>query len=119
LKRKRNVDTVITTRLLAFDDFVMTPCTRHLDFDPELASMVAAGLPAQSPVPMAVRYASLEAKSELAMDLVEMALCRIQSVVEALLGRFDGGDHPVPPRTATGRCDASDRHDCRRSRGTT
>jgi hypothetical protein len=89
-KGKNNVETVIATRLLAFDDFVMTPCTSYLDFDPELAWMMAAGLPKESTVPMAERYASAEAKSELATDLTEMALCSVASVREALLERFAG-----------------------------
>jgi hypothetical protein len=79
---------VVATRLLAFDDFVMTPCTSYLDFDPELASMLAAGLPKESTVPMAERYASAEAKLELTMDLTEMALCSVESVREALVERF-------------------------------
>jgi hypothetical protein len=87
-KRRKNVETVIATRLLAFDDLVMTPCTSYLDFDPELACMMAAGLPKESSVPMAERYASAEAKSELATDLTAMALCSVESVREALLERF-------------------------------
>jgi hypothetical protein len=89
-KGRKNVETVIATRLLAFDDLVMTPCTAYLDFDPELACMMAAGLPKESTVPMPERYASAEAKSELATDLTEMALCSVASVREALLERFAG-----------------------------
>ena len=66
-------------------------CTSYLDFDPELAHMMAAGLPKESTVPMAERFASAAAKSELATDLTEMALCRVESVREALLERFAGG----------------------------
>lgn len=90
-KAKKHVAKVIATRLLAFDDFVMTPCTSYLDFDPELACMMAAGLPKESTVPMAERYASVEAKSELATHLTEMALCSVESVREALLERFATG----------------------------
>ncbi len=43
-------DVVIATRLLAFDGFVMTPCTSYLDFDPALAHILAAGLPKEFPV---------------------------------------------------------------------
>jgi hypothetical protein len=38
-------DAVIATRLLAFDDLVMTPCTSYLPFDAGLAQMLAVGLP--------------------------------------------------------------------------
>jgi hypothetical protein len=95
-KGRKNVETVIATRLLAFDDFVMTPCTSYLDFDPELACMMAAGLPKESNVPMAERYASAEAKSELAAALTEMALCSVESVREALLERFAAGAEASP-----------------------
>src|SRR5580658_5111980 len=44
-KGRRRREMVIATRLLAFDDFVMTPCTSFLDFEPELAQILAAGLP--------------------------------------------------------------------------
>jgi hypothetical protein len=81
-------ETVIATRLLAFDDFAMTPCTSYLPVDPELARMLAAGLPKESTVPMAKRYASAEAKLELAMEVTEMALCSVESVREGLIERF-------------------------------
>jgi len=95
-KGKKNVETVIATRLLAFDDFVMTPCTSYLDFDPELACMMAAGLAKESTVPMAERFASAEAKSRLATDLTEMALCSVESVRGALLERFAAGAEASP-----------------------
>jgi len=92
-KYKANDETVIVTRLLAFDNFVMTPCTSYLDFDPQLARMMAAGLRKESLVPIAERYASPRAKGELAADLTEMAICSIESVREALLDRF--GEEPM------------------------
>ncbi len=70
--------------------------TSYLDFHPELARMIAAGLPKESTVPMAERYASAEAKSKLARDLTEMALCSVGSVREALLERFAGGAEAAP-----------------------
>lgn len=82
----------IVTRLLVFEDFCMTPCTSWLDFDPELAQMLAAGLAGESHVPMAERYASVEQKAELAAQLIEMALCSVASVREGLIERF-GLDH--------------------------
>ena len=51
--------------------------------------MVVAGLKQQAGVPMAQRYASPEAKSDLAADLMEMALCSAESVREELEERFD------------------------------
>lgn len=87
-KRKKKDEKVIVTRRLVFDDFVMTPCTSYLDFDPELARMMAKGLHNESALPMAERYTSVEAKAELATDMMEMALCSIESVRESLVERF-------------------------------
>jgi hypothetical protein len=95
---RRRREMVIATHLLAFDDFVMTPCTSFLDFDPEFARMLTAGLPKESTVPMAERYASPLAMSELATDLTEMALCSIESVKEALVERFDSSSRASVPR---------------------
>jgi hypothetical protein len=89
----------IVSRMLVFDDFCMTPCTSWLDFDPELARMMAAGLAAESAVPMAARYSSAEKKTELAADLIEMALCSPDSVREVLEGRF-GANMSASPATA-------------------
>lgn len=97
-KWNRRREVVIATRVLTFDDFVMTPCTSYLDFDPELARMMADGLPNESTVPMAERYASAEAKTELATELTEMALCSIASVRESLVERFAGSTDTAPPR---------------------
>jgi hypothetical protein len=87
-KDEESGEAVIATRLLAFEDFAMTPCTSCLPFDAELARMLAAGLPKESTVPMAERYASPEPKLELATDLTEMALCSVESVREGLVERF-------------------------------
>jgi hypothetical protein len=84
----KNKETIIATRLLAFDDFAMTPGTSYLGFDPELAQMMASGTRNESVVPMAERYASAEARVELANELVEMALCSVVSVRAGLLDRF-------------------------------
>jgi hypothetical protein len=87
-KRKTQDERFIVSRLLVFDDFSMTPCTSWRDFDPELARMLAAGLVAELPVPMAERFASAEKTTQLAADLVEMALCSVESVNEGLIERF-------------------------------
>jgi len=89
-KDRTRDEVVIATRLLAFDGFVMTPCTSYLDFDPALAHLLAVGLPTESTVPMAERYASTEARRALATDLTRMALSSIESVQAALAKRFAG-----------------------------
>jgi len=92
-KERTRGELVILTRLLSFDGFVMTPSTAFLDFEPHLARLLAAGLPKESTVPMADRYASADARRVLGMDLTSMALSSVESVRQALLVRFGG----VPP----------------------
>jgi hypothetical protein len=94
---KRQEEKFIVTRLLVFEDFSMTPCTSWLDFDPELARMLSAGLTGESPVSMAERFASPEKRTELAADLMEMVLCSVESVREALIGRFGMAMPPAMP----------------------
>jgi len=45
---------------------------------------------------MAERHASAEARSELATDLTEMALCSVESMRAALLERFAAGAEASP-----------------------
>ena len=85
---ERRDEKIIATRLLVFEDFSMTPCTSWLDFDPDLARMLSAGLAGESSVPMAERFASPEKKAELAADLMGMGLCSVASVREGLIERF-------------------------------
>jgi hypothetical protein len=87
-KRNPDEDQIIAAHVLAFDDFVMTPCTSYLDFDREAAELLAEGLPTESKVPMAKRFAGPEARVALAADLMDMALCTVESVTDALRERF-------------------------------
>ena len=95
LSRRRSKDEkVIMTRVLEFEAFSMTPCTSWLDFDPVSARMLAEGLRHESPVPLAERLASADARLEFDTDLVEMAICSVQSVREGLENRYG---RPTPP----------------------
>jgi hypothetical protein len=87
-KLKEREEMVIATHLLEFDDFAMTPCTSYLDFDAELARVLAEGLPTESRVPLAKRFVSASAKADLAADLMDMAVCSVESVMDALRDRF-------------------------------
>jgi hypothetical protein len=94
-KGRKNVEAVIAARVLAFEDFAITPCTSYLDFHGELARMMAAGLRKGSTVPMAER-ASAQPKSELGTGWPSGALQRRVGEGGALLARLAGGAEASP-----------------------
>ena len=95
-KERSRGEIVILARVLPFDGFAMTPCTPYLDFDPQVARMLAAGLPLESSVPMTERYTSVGARLALSTDLSRMALSSVDSVKEALAKRFAANPSSMP-----------------------
>jgi hypothetical protein len=85
-------EVVILARVLPFDGWSMLPSSSYLDFDPELARMLAAGLPKETGAATNERFASAESRRQLARDLTHMALASVDSVKAALVKRFGGAE---------------------------
>ena len=85
-RENREEELVVASHVLALGEISMAPARVR----PLLARMVAGGLSRGSPVPLAERVASPDARTAFAAEGIEMAFCSVDSIREGLIERFAG-----------------------------